>query len=350
MKFMLFSFLFALLFVSCSTDKIVEQSNQSNFMNHSQIVDGINQPILNDEKIDLTDEYKLRRSNLIPDDEFIKGMEKKTELLHKKRRSQKAGELIDSDLRNRDTKVKTQDGPLCTAWATVASMENTLNKQQPSDWDLSEMHLWSKYKLYSTEDAILASAKYKIADEIEYPTYGSKKSTADKNAKYKVDSYKYLGDSPDNAMLALSQGHPVVIAMKTPNDLLDCRATVRTTTTASNGGHAISIVGFKKDSSIKGGGYFIFKNSWGSDCGDKGYQYVPLHAICAKSSFYCYFWSINTVSINGVVPTPTDPIPTPIPEPTPVEPKKEQVCVEWKRVWYAPWKYKCVDWEWVEVK
>ena len=132
--------------------------------------------------------------------------------------------------------------------------------------------------------------------------------------------------------------------METPTGLLNCNATVSPTTSAAGGGHAIAIVGFQKDSSVKGGGYFIFKNSWGADCGDKGYQYVPLHALCAKSSFYCYFWDVESVTSSD------SPVPNPIPTPVPDEPKKEEVCVKWERIWYMPWKYRCVEWEWVVVK
>jgi len=37
------------------------------------------------------------------------------------------------------------------------------------------------------------------------------------------------------------------------------------------GGHAILIVGYQDDSSVDGGGYFIVKNSWGTEWGESGY-------------------------------------------------------------------------------
>ena len=40
---------------------------------------------------------------------------------------------------------------------------------------------------------------------------------------------------------------------------------------AYQGGHAILIVGYRDDSSVDGGGYFIVKNSWGPGWGESGY-------------------------------------------------------------------------------
>jgi C1A family cysteine protease len=36
-------------------------------------------------------------------------------------------------------------------------------------------------------------------------------------------------------------------------------------------GHSVPLVGYRKDSAFTGGGYFVFRNSWGSSWGDSGY-------------------------------------------------------------------------------
>lgn len=40
-------------------------------------------------------------------------------------------------------------------------------------------------------------------------------------------------------------------------------------------GHSIIMVGYKDDPSVPGGGYFIFKNSYGKDFGEDGYGKMP---------------------------------------------------------------------------
>ena len=40
-------------------------------------------------------------------------------------------------------------------------------------------------------------------------------------------------------------------------------------------GHSIAFVGFKKDDDFPGGGYLIFRNSWGTSFQEDGYGYMP---------------------------------------------------------------------------
>jgi hypothetical protein len=40
-------------------------------------------------------------------------------------------------------------------------------------------------------------------------------------------------------------------------------------------GHSIDFVGFKQDTRFPGGGYFIFRNSWGTGFQEEGYGYMP---------------------------------------------------------------------------
>jgi C1A family cysteine protease len=39
-------------------------------------------------------------------------------------------------------------------------------------------------------------------------------------------------------------------------------------------GHSIDFVGFKQDRRFPGGGYLIFRNSWGTGFQEQGYGYI----------------------------------------------------------------------------
>jgi hypothetical protein len=44
-------------------------------------------------------------------------------------------------------------------------------------------------------------------------------------------------------------------------------------------GHAVALVGYKRDPLFPGNGYFIFRNSWGEDWCDHGYGYMPFEYV-----------------------------------------------------------------------
>ncbi|HEX7312955.1 MAG TPA: C1 family peptidase [Pyrinomonadaceae bacterium] len=44
-------------------------------------------------------------------------------------------------------------------------------------------------------------------------------------------------------------------------------------------GHSVPLVGYRRDSAFAGGGYFVFRNSWGSGWGDNGYGYMPFDYV-----------------------------------------------------------------------
>jgi hypothetical protein len=44
-------------------------------------------------------------------------------------------------------------------------------------------------------------------------------------------------------------------------------------------GHSVPLVGYRKDAAFAGGGYFVFRNSWGSTWGDAGHGYMPFEYV-----------------------------------------------------------------------
>jgi C1A family cysteine protease len=62
---------------------------------------------------------------------------------------------------------------------------------------------------------------------------------------------------------------PLVVAMNVYSDFYAYKSGVYTYTSGSyQGGHAVLVVGYADDASSPGGGYFIVKNSWGTDWGE----------------------------------------------------------------------------------
>jgi hypothetical protein len=67
----------------------------------------------------------------------------------------------------------------------------------------------------------------------------------------------------DDIRKVLSAGCPVHVAMNTGSAFSDV---------GRDGRHAMLIVGYT-------GNYYIVKNSWGEDWGDKGYCYIPKNVL-----------------------------------------------------------------------
>ncbi len=203
------------------------------------------------------------------------------------------------DLRFRDTPVKSQFGGTCTTFGMIGAMENKAAENQTVN--LSERHFWSLYGRYDASLAFKTATKNKVTDESYWPQEQTRPNAGYQEAAHtKLTKAEALGDTSEavkNAIKNLDQHHSIYIAIQVPQDMGSCKATISPDSPRSKGQHALAVVGYRLDETIKGGGYFIIKNSWGSDCGDKGYQYFPFF-ICGRKGMYCDFWAIQEVSTN----------------------------------------------------
>jgi C1A family cysteine protease len=71
-------------------------------------------------------------------------------------------------------------------------------------------------------------------------------------------------------------------------------------------GHSIDLVGFRESKTFPGGGYFIFRNSFGPSFGDKGYGFVSFQ--------YLLTYANDAIAISSQ-PWPPPPKPTKPPKP-----------------------------------
>ncbi|MBI3394504.1 MAG: hypothetical protein HY042_01575 [Spirochaetia bacterium] len=83
----------------------------------------------------------------------------------------------------------------------------------------------------------------------------------------------------DDVKKVLTRGYPVEVGMNTGEAFMEIGRDgiyrAAEAPSGQHGGHSMLIVGYR-------GNYFIVKNSWGDDWGDKGYCYIP-KAVLAQS-------------------------------------------------------------------
>lgn len=97
--------------------------------------------------------------------------------------------------------------------------------------------------------------------------------------------------SPDQLQTIESEiahGHPVAVGMRWPNRTAFAGAYMLTVPAPGDvfDGHCVALVGYRVDSTLPGGGAFLFRNSWGDRWADHGYAWMPFELlnICINDS------------------------------------------------------------------
>ena len=90
---------------------------------------------------------------------------------------------------------------------------------------------------------------------------------------FKISSYQnYLTPDTEYLKLCLETYGPLVAAMNTDNWYTPVGSAPDYPVSGSS--HAVTVIGYQDDDLVPGGGYWIVKNSWGTDWGDAGYGYI----------------------------------------------------------------------------
>ena len=79
----------------------------------------------------------------------------------------------------------------------------------------------------------------------------------------------------DNMKAMLKEYGPFETGISSASDMYTSVSAMYSGSTHAPIDHAVLIVGYKDDPSVPTGGYFIFKNSWGTGYGNSGYGYCP---------------------------------------------------------------------------
>lgn len=193
------------------------------------------------------------------------------------------------DWRDRDgnwvTPVKDQGVcGSCWAFATTAVLESMIriNRNMGEDIDLSEQMLVSCSGAGNCPDGgheYLAAEYIKntgIVDERCYPYAAADEPCnpcSDWMARVvKINSWDWVGTSISAIETALQSG-PVTTYMTVFSDFYHYRSGIYQVTAGATeeGGHFVAIVGYDHP-----GGYWICKNSWGSDWGENGFFRIKM--------------------------------------------------------------------------
>lgn len=176
----------------------------------------------------------------------------------------------------------------CTAFAIAAAMEVSIAVKQSRTVQLSEKHIWSYYQEPSLFDAFKTLPGKWIAplDVWPYESKRPKKQTTTRGAVLRGQPEGFPLTTATDALKILATHKPIILGLEVtesferrpskgqPGDgLVPVNLTQKSE--PPTGAHAVTVLGYQIDERYDGGGYFIFRNSWGSKWGAQGYGYLP---------------------------------------------------------------------------
>ena len=219
------------------------------------------------------------------------------------------------DLRNLCSTIEDQENlGSCTGQA-FAGIAEFLKKQQNINIEISRLFIYYNERLLrktinydsgaTIRDGIKACSMYGCCSENLYPhiikDFTKKPSEAAylDGSKCKAVSYKSIKNF-DDMKKALINKNPVIIGFIVYSSFNKINKTgimsyPSTTKERVLGGHAVVIVGFNDNYLNTNKGYFICRNSWGVNWGDKGYFYMPYDVIKNRNMSFD-FWIITSIT------------------------------------------------------
>lgn len=202
------------------------------------------------------------------------------------------------DMRKDFTAIKNQgEMGACSAFALVAIFESIIKRNTGKDVNLSEQFVYFNARkiLGSTEvdkgssfASVLQTMKRDgVCTEEEFPYNPTcpeeepPKEAYDSALDNKIVKVLDVGHDLENIKSALTEGYPVAICLRIFNSFNPVKGLIpipdEDDVKSGGGLHAMVICGYNDDY-----GYFVVRNSWGTNFGDNGYCYVPYSYIGSK--------------------------------------------------------------------
>ncbi|MFZ5980594.1 MAG: C1 family peptidase [Candidatus Zixiibacteriota bacterium] len=198
----------------------------------------------------------------------------------------------------------------CGEFAAVALFEALIKKETGNEVDLSEQQIVSCVPGCgcvtgcSSLDALKYIRDNGMVTESDFP-YLDRDTVCRSNLKGKyfltevystMIHYKTLVDRITTIKETLLRIGPVATNMSLYDDLGRYREGVYTYDGKSEpmGGHWVMIVGWRDDTELPSGGYWLCRNSWGEKWGEKGYFKSAYGDVTGIDDFYIVYASYNS--------------------------------------------------------
>jgi len=220
----------------------------------------------------------------------------------------------------------------CWAFSATSTFRDNMVVQAGQQGDGSEKYMLDcndqnygcQGGYFDSAELLLKKGSVRLA---QYSPYNAKKETCKSNTPFlKATTWGYVVDMGNQATeveqikQAIMVYGPVSVGVAAGSSWNSYTGGIYTSCSNKTPNHAVQIAGWKDDSSINGGGYWILRNSWGQSWGEQGWMRIAFKDSAGKN---CDFVGelANVFTITGTPPGPTpEPTPGPNPDPTPTPP------------------------------
>ena len=187
--------------------------------------------------------------------------------------------------------------PSCTAFAVASSLEYLAIKNNQQHIDISKLFLYFEGRALQNEvNELSGTSIYSSFDQLKktgacfestWPYDVAKANDKPNNdayeeaRQYKLDEAKRVLIKEDHIKWAIAEGYPVIVGLRiyksfylAKNNGLVPYPSDQELGDDNRGNHAVLLVGYSESEK-----YFLARNSWGTDFGEKGYCFIPYDYI-----------------------------------------------------------------------